>query len=1257
MPPEKPSLREIFADAAELADPTQRATFLNSACKGDATLRRRVERLLAADEHSGNFLRHPDDTTRSELTREKIGERIGRYRLVELIGRGGGGVVYRAEQEEPVRRQVALKILKLGMDTESVVARFEAERQALAVMDHPNIARVLDAGATEKGRPFFVMELVSGPRLSDYCERHQLSLQQRLDLFIQVCRAVQHAHQKGVIHRDLKPSNILVAEHEGVPVPKVIDFGIAKATEQPSDGNGGLTSMNLFLGTPAYMSPEQVEFGGRDVDTRTDIYSLGVILYELLAGHPPFDPKELAAAGLDEMRRIIREVDPPRPSTTITRNLNPARLPSTRPVARERLAAIKGDLDWIVMKCLAKDRTRRYETANGLAMDLRRHLDHEPVVARPPNPVYHLQKIVRRHSLLFGAAGVVTLVLVAAVIISAQLALRARHAEQAQARMRQLAETSNAESRERLIRRYVAEGNRLLEEARPATALSWLVEALQLETGDPQREADERLRIAQALVGAPELRLHLAQGKSVNAIALSPDGSHAATGSDDGSIRLSDLNNNRAIVRKLIMPSDVRRVAFSPDGARVVAVTAAGQARLWNAASGEALSPLLVADDFSEQSVADVRYLRPAASFSADGKFVLLAWGSKFAQLRDSSTGSLLRQFSHSDVVYHAAFSSDGRYVVTSSKDGTARVWATASGTSAGPRLEHAGSVEWAQFSLDSTKLLTVRDRHYVQLWDWREGRKIAPEIPRRANLSHASLSLDGSNILTTASSGYAHVYDAASSRLMYEFQEQGGILDAAISPDGRHLATACEDGNAWIWDGAEATSHPMLLPHGSRIEQIAFSANGRYLAVAGRGGQARMWDLFPPQRGVRRLPGNDVAWVEFDQSGRRALVLSTGPKSSLRVYDTSTCGLVCTAKLSPGEATQARFSPDGSRVLTFGTGRTARVFDADLGKEVFTLAHPHSLHDALWSPDGKLIVTAASAAGAVVWSAATGQIAKTYSASNSVIAIALSPDGSRLAIGEANNTVRISDTARLVGDDVRSPLSGTQVPRGPLTSSPARASGQIRQLAFSPDGKRFGICSTHDTEGIVEIRDAASGALISPPLVHRDFVRAFDFSPDGRWIATACDDHAARVWDVISGGPVSPWLLHDYEAREVVFSHDSARIATQARRGAARLWNASTGEPITTPLIYSRNVGTGRISYSPDGRRLLIASGGNEAWLRELEPTTASVEQLRLLAQVLSCTRFDPASGMVPMDEPSLADAWNKLCALRQARLVADSR
>jgi WD40 repeat protein/tRNA A-37 threonylcarbamoyl transferase component Bud32 len=1215
----KSVLRAVFTEAAEIADSAARAAFLDSACQGDQSLRSRVERLLDADSHAGNFLRDRADTTTLGLVSEKIGERIGRYRLIERIGRGGCGVVYLAEQEEPVRRRVALKVIKLGMDTQSVVARFEAERQALAMMDHPNIARVFDAGATETGRPFFVMELVSGLKITDYCDQYQLSLPRRLELFITVCHAVQHAHQKGIIHRDLKPSNILVSQHEGVALAKVIDFGIAKATAQTTDSGSGLTVVDQVIGTPAYMSPEQAGLGGGDVDTQSDIYSLGVVLYELLTGHTPLDSKSLAGANTDEVRRIIREVQPIKPSARLTQGFS--------------LKEVRGDLDWIVMKCLEKDRGRRYETANGLAMDLRRHLDHEPVIARPPSRLYRVQKIIQRNRLTFAAASVIALVLVAAVIVSSQLAFRATKAERAQTSLRGLAESNAEESRLRLIRRYVAEGNRLAEQGRPLAALPWLVEALQLEKGDPQRERDERVRIGQTLVGAPELRLNLSLGKPVNCITVSFDGSKVVLGSEDGSIRVSLAGGSGTTGLNFSLPGKVGTVRISPDGGRVLAMDISGHARVWNAETGEAVTPLLDTNEKKAKPDAP-KPIKPSASFSPDGKLVLLAWCSKAAQLRDAATGDLLREFPHRDRVYFAAFSPDGRYVATTSKDGEAKVWETATGNPAGPPLVHNGEVNWAQFSPDGNKLLAVRDRHYVQLWDWRNGLRLAPEIPRRSNLYHASLSPNGTNILTTAWSGYAHVYDAVSSRLMYGFQQHGALVDAVFGPDGRSIATACDDGNAWVWDVADATANPLMLPQGSEITQICYSGNGHFLAVADRAGHARVWELEPAQRGVNRLPGNDVEWVEFDPSGHRALVVSTGSETGVTVYETETGALVSSAKFKSGEALQANFSPNGRRMLVFGKGKTARILDTETGREICpAITQRDRLYDAHWSHDGKYILTAAGSSGAHLWDAETGKAAVTFPTPRVANIIVPEPKGPNLAIADDHN-IEIWE------------YSGTH-----RISGPFHISGAIRGIEFSAHGKYLAISRDGNSESVVEVRDVATGKLIGAPLIHRGAVHGFEFSPDDRWLATACDDHSARVWNAITGEPITPWLQHGYEVREAIFSRDSHMLATRTRRGEIRLWSLPTGEPLTMPLVYDRNRGEGAVCFSPDSQSLLLARGGNEAWLRNLKPEPASMEELRLRAEVLSCTRFDASGNLVPLDNASQNDAWTRLCALRPVR------
>jgi serine/threonine protein kinase len=418
--------RDIFIAALQMKDPAQRQAYLDEACAGQPELCQQVKHLLRLHEGAGSFLDKPAAESAAtgafpdaaeRASSEAPGALIGSYKLLEQIGEGGMGTVWMAQQTEPVRRLVALKVIKPGMDSLQVIARFEAERQALALMEHPNIARVLDAGTTASGRPYFVMELVKGVPLTKYCDENRLTPKQRLELFVPVCQAVQHAHQKGIIHRDIKPSNVLVALYDGRPVPKVIDFGIAKATGQQLTEKTLVTGFGAIVGTLEYMSPEQAELNQLDIDTRSDVYSLGVLLYELLTGSTPLEKKRLKQAAMLEVLRLIREEEPPRPSTRLSTTDELPSVAANRGLEPKKLSGlVRGELDWIVMKALEKDRNRRYETANGFAMDVQRYLADEPVLACPPSAGYRLRKFVRRNRLQVIAVSVVLLALVAGVI-------------------------------------------------------------------------------------------------------------------------------------------------------------------------------------------------------------------------------------------------------------------------------------------------------------------------------------------------------------------------------------------------------------------------------------------------------------------------------------------------------------------------------------------------------------------------------------------------------------------------------------------------------------------------------------------------------------------------------------------------------------------------------------------------------------------------------------------------------------------------
>jgi serine/threonine protein kinase len=598
----------IFAAALSKAPGVERRAFLDEACGGDEALRRRVEDLLEADDRTAGILeRGPDGITGPhEPTAERLGDCVGPYKLLQPIGEGGMGVVYMAEQTEPVRRRVALKIIKPGMDSRQVIARFEAERQALALMDHQNIARVLGAGTTESGRPYFVMELVHGVPITQFCDDKHLTPHERLALFVPVCRAIQHAHQKGIIHRDIKPSNVLVTMYDDKPVPKVIDFGVAKAIEHRLTERTMFTQFGALVGTFEYMSPEQAEMNAFGVDTRSDVYSLGVLLYELLTGTTPLERPRLRSAALHELVRLIKEEEAPRPSARLS-SLD--RLPSVAAARRTepgRLPKlVRGELDWIVMRCLEKDRARRYETASGLARDVERYLADEPVEAGPPGPRYRLGKFARKHRTALVTAAAFATLLVAGVVVSTWQAVRATSAERA-------AKHSELEAKDERLAALVAkqqaldaktEADKQRDEARLTAYASgmglaqraWeennVVLARELLAEVPKEAAGRNLRGFEwfylSRLCHPDTLTLVGHASSVESVAFRPDGQRLASASGDQTLKIWDSATGREQFTLKGHADWVNSVTFSPDGQRLASASNDQTVRIWDSATGK----------------------------------------------------------------------------------------------------------------------------------------------------------------------------------------------------------------------------------------------------------------------------------------------------------------------------------------------------------------------------------------------------------------------------------------------------------------------------------------------------------------------------------------------------------------------------------------------------------------------------------------------------------------------------------------------
>jgi len=961
----------IFKAAFRLKSRTKQTAYLKKVCGNNTDLLARVEALLKAHEEAGDFLEAPvldpvatlDD---SPLT-EGPGTVIGRYKLLEKIGEGGFGVVYMADQTKPISRRVALKIIKLGMDTKEVIARFEAERQALAMMEHPNIAKVLDAGATDTGRPYFVMELVKGISITEYCDKNNLDTQQRLELFIIVCKAVQHAHQKGIIHRDLKPSNVMITLHDGRPVPMVIDFGIAKATGQRLTEKTLFTRFAQMVGTPEYMSPEQAEFGGLDVDTRSDIYSLGVLLYQLLTGVTPFDGEKLREAGYAEMQRIIREDDPDKPSTRLsTMGEALTDVAKHRRVAPEALRKlVHGDLDWIVMKTLEKDRTRRYETASELATDVERHLADELVLAGPPGAGYRLRKFVRRNRVAVMTSLLIAATLLAAAVVSAMYAhqatlnardaaINANEAEDA----RQDAIEAKQEMSGLLAGSYVDRAQALCEQGEVSRGMLWLADSLKI-LPDSSNDLDRAIRASLAAWHGQlhSLRVVVQYPDQINAVAFSPDGSRILVACLDGTVQICDSSTGQPIGRPLHHGSKVQTVAISSDGTRIATGGTDGLVHLW-----DAVTLKLVGEPMEHERVG-----------------------------RRGPWGRLM------------TFSPDNLRLITGVADGAVRLWDAVTGKSLGKVFQYKGedngSVQAVAYCPGGLRVMLCIGPGIYQMFDADRGEPIGPPVDATRGLYAVAISPDGTRFAAGDGTGLIRVWEVATGNLALEPIVFGGLTHAiAFSPDSSRIVSAGNTRMALLWDAV--TGEPIGAPMRQRntIPTVAFSPDGRRVATGNEDGVVRIWDLIQGKFVGEPVRHEDrIRAAAYGPNGFRILTDTDG---MLQVRDAATGKPIGRPfPHPPGRIDPIAFSPDGSRLVTTSSeGQGMRLWDMASGEPVGEPSHPiPQAHKVTFSPDGLRILTGNWDNVVRLWDAATLKCLREFHQHQSPVrGVAFSPDGSQ---------------------------------------------------------------------------------------------------------------------------------------------------------------------------------------------------------------------------------------------------------------------